>query len=326
MRTFCGGGLMLALMAPVVGCSVAGAFRGHAAARLFVANYGDDTVSVIDTSLDREVAVLPVGRSPQTLALRQHPPLLAVANSGASTVSLIDPVSLKALPDPVTVCRGPETVAFSADGARLFATCYYDKNVTITDLASRTPLHPPLVFERTPRGLLVTPDGTRLLVLLHDEQGAIAVIDLATWQVDKTIPVDRFPVLIVLTPDRRRIVVGSSDLNTLTFFDAVTLERLETQAVDTDLGVVMHPTKPLLYSLLSFDGQALAYDYAARTRRASIPVGDWPTRGAITSDGHFLYVANGESNNAVKVDTETNEAVLRIAVGSDPEDVVILER
>lgn len=320
------GGLAFVVLASVVGCSVVGAFRGRGHARIFVANFGDDTVSVIDGSLDREIAVLPVGKSPQALALRQHPALLAVANSGASTVSLIDPVSLTVLSNALTVCHGPETVAFSADGARLFATCYYDKSLAVIDLASRSQPHAALVFERTPRGLLVTPDGTKLLVLLHDEAGGVAVIDLATWQVDKTIPVDRFPVVLVPTPDRRRAVVGSSDLNTLTFIDLATLEPLETQHVDTDLGVVMHPTKPLLYSMLSFDGEVLVYDYVVRTARASIPVGEWPTKGAITSDGRFLYVINGESNNAVKVDTETNTTLLRIGVGSDPEDAVILER
>ena len=317
---------MLVVLASAVGCSVVGALRGHGAPRIFVANFGDNTVSVVDGSLDREIAVLPVGKSPQSLALRQSPPLLAVANSGASNVSLIDPVGLKVLPDALPAGRGPETVAFSADGKRLFVTCFYDKSVLVIDLASRAQPHPALVFERTPRRLLVTPDGTKLFVLLHDEEGGVAVVDLATWQVDKTIPVDRFPVALALTVDRHRIAVASSDVNTLTFIDLATLQPVETQHVQTDFGLVMHPRKPLLYSMLSFDGEVLVYDYAARATVASIAVGEWPTYGAITSDGRFLYVPNAEASNVVKVDTDSNTTLLRIAVGNDPEDVVLLER
>ena len=320
------GGLMFLGLASAIGCSVVGAWRDHGAARIFVANFGDNTVSVIDGSLDREIAILPVGKSPQSLALRPHPPLIAVANSGTSSLSLIDPVGLTVLPDPLTIGSGPETLAFSADGTRLFVTCYYDRSLHVIDLAGRTQPHEALAFERTPRGVLVTPDGTKLLVLLHAEDGGVAVVDLATWRVDKTISVDRFPVALALTPDRRRVAVASSDVNTLTFIDLATLDPVEIQHVDTDFGLVMHPRKPLLYSMLSFDGEVLVYDYVARAARASIPVGEWPTAGAITSDGHFLYVSNAESNNVVKIDTETNTTLIRIAVGNDPGAAVILER
>ena len=320
------GALGFVVLASAVGCSVIGALHDHRGARIFVANFGDNTVSVIDADLDRETAILPVGKSPQWLALRRTVPLLAVANSGASSVTLIDPVGLTVLGEPLATGRGPETIAFSADGQRLFATCYYDKSLNVIDLASRSEPRPPLPFEGTPRGLLVTPDGRKLLVLLHEEAGGVAVVDLATWQVDKTIPVDRFPVALALTLDQRRVAVASSDVNTLTFIDVATLSPVETQHVDVDFGLVMHPRKPLLYSMLSFDGEVLVYDYAARTPKGSIPVGDWPVAGAITSDGRYLYVANGESNNVVKVDTETNAALVRIAVGNDPESAVLLER
>jgi len=324
-RNRCIGGLALAIAASVLGCSAVGALRGHGAAKIFVANFGDNTVSVVDAGLDREIAILPVGKSPQSLALRPHAPLIAVANSGASSVSLIDPMQLKVLPDPLLTGRGPETLAFSADGTRLYVTCYYDKTLEVIDLATRTQPQAPLAFERTPRGVLLTPDGNRLLVLLHEEEGGVAVVNLATWQVEKTIAVDRFPVALVLTPDRRRIVVASSDVNTLTFIDVATLEPIETQHVDIDFGLVMHPHKPLLYSMLSFDGTVLVYDYATHVAQSSIAVGDWPASGVITSDGRILYVANSESNNVVKIDTETNTALLRIAVGNDPGATVMLE-
>jgi YVTN family beta-propeller protein len=296
---------------------------------ILVANFSDDTVSVIDGTLDREVRVIPVGRSPQSLAVRRKNPLVAVANSGASSVSLIDAKAITTEPmmEPITVPvgRGPESVAFSSDGRWLFATSYYDRTVTVTDLATRRQVREPLSFSQRPRRLLPSPDGRTLFVLLHDNPGALAAVDIAAWQVLKTIPTDIFPTDLVLMPDGKSFVVTSSDVNTATVIDAASLTVVARHELDTDAALLIHPTRTLFYSMSSFEGQVVVYDYAARRTLASIAVGEWPTRSALTADGRFLYVVNNESNNVVKVDTETNTPILRIAVGSGPEDAVILE-
>ena len=292
---------------------------------IFVANFSDDTVSVIDGTLDREVRVIPVGRSPQSLALRRKNPLVAVANSAESSVSLIDPKAITAEPVTVPVGRGPEAVAFSRDGRWLFATSYYDQTVTVTDLATRRQVREPLSFSGKPRRLLPSPDGRTLFVLLHDNPGALAAVDIAAWQVSKTIPTDISPTDLVLMPDGKSLVVTSFDMDTATVVDAASLTVVERHQLDTGDALLIHPTRPLFYSMASFDGQVVVYDYAARRTLTSIAVGEWPTRSALTVDGQFLYVVNNESNNVVKVDTETNTRLLRIAVGSGPEDAVILE-
>src|SRR5262249_5258368 len=160
---------------------------------IFVANFNDDTVSVIDGTLDREVRVIPVGRSPQSLALRHKDPLIAVANSGASSVSLIDPTAMDAEPVTRPVGRGPENLAFSRAVRWLLATSYSDRTVTVTDLATRRQVREPLSFSQRPGKLLASPDGRTLFVLLHDNPGSLAAVDIATWQVSRTIPTDIFP-------------------------------------------------------------------------------------------------------------------------------------
>lgn len=292
---------------------------------IFVANFNDDTVSVIDGTLDREVRVIPVGRSPQSLALRPQNPLIAVANSGASSVSLIDPKAVAAEPVTVAVGRGPEDVAFSRDGRWLFATSYYDRAVTATDLATRRQVREPLPFSGKPRRLLPSPDGRTLFVLLHDNPGFLAAVDIATWQVSRTVPTDVFPTDVVLMPDRKSFVVTSSDVDTATVVDIASLAVVERYRLDTDDALLVHPNRTLFYSMSSFEGEVVVYDYAARRTLTSITVGEWPTRSALTADGRFLYVVNNESNNVVKLDTETNTPLFRIAVGSGPEDAVILE-
>lgn len=309
----------------LAGCGFYARIAGTPQRWIFVANFADDTVSVIDGTLDREVRIIPVGRAPQSLALRRKNPLLAVANSGASSVSLIDPKATAAPPVTVPVGRGPEAVAFSRDGRWLFATSYYDQTVSVTDLATLRPVHEPLALSPRPRRLLPSPDGRTLFVLLHGNPGALAAVDLATWQVSKTITTDSFPSDLVLTPDGKSLVMTSSDVDTATVVDAASLAVVDRYRLDTDDALLIHPTRTLFYSMSSFEGEVVVYDYAARRQVTSIAVGEWPTHSALTADGRFLYIVNNDSNNVVKVDTETNTALLRIAVGSGPEDAVILE-
>lgn len=298
---------------------------------IFVANFNDDTVSVIDGTLDREARVIPVGTSPQSLALRHTNPLVAVANSGESSVSLIDPKTLTAEPMTVSVGRGPEDVAFSRDGRWLFATSYYDRTVTVTDLVTRRQARKPLSFSETPRRLLPSPDGHTLFVSLHgkplskDRRSALAAVDIAAWRVSKTVPTGDFPTDLVLMPGGKSLVMTNFQMDTATVFDIASFTVVDQYHFEMGNALLVHPTKPLFYSMLDFDGEVLVYDYVERRKLTSIPVGEGTTRSALTAEGRFLYVVNHESNNVVKLDTETNTPLLRIAVGSGPEDAVILE-
>ncbi len=301
------------------------AVAGAADPWLFVTNAGDYSVSVIDGDLDREVKIIALGKQPQGLALRANPPLLAVANARARFVSLVDPVAREVLPEQIPAGMGPEAVAFSADGKLLFATSYYDKTVTVADVTTKTLVGDPIQFAQIPRQLLVTPDGARLLVLLFDEQGAVAVVNTGTRTVEATIPVGRFPRAFVLSPDGKRLFAASYDARTVRTIDLATMKPIQTDVLEAAFGLAIHPTRPLLYQMLAFDEEVLVFDYAARSIVSRITVGGAPNRAVVTPDGRFLYVVNSDGNNVVKIDTETNEPVVRIAVGADPQDAVIFE-
>jgi YVTN family beta-propeller protein len=292
---------------------------------LFVTNTADDTVSVIDCDLDREIKVIPVGKSPQGLALSARKPLIAVANARTRSVSLIDPVRLEALPDSLPTGMGPEDVAFSADGTTLFATSYYDKTVTFTDVSSRAPVGAPLVFEKIPRQLLMSAERNELFVRLHDQQGAVVVVDPASRTVRTTIPVGPFPTGMALTSDHQRLLVASFDASSIAVVDLGSNTVVDTMRLDTGAGIVVHPFKPLLYSMQNFDGAVVVADYATHQAVTTIEVGGAPVAGLVTPDGRFLYAVNNEAGNVAKIDTDTNTATVRIAVGAEASAVVLFD-
>ena len=291
---------------------------------IFVTNFGDDTVSVIDGDLDREVQVIKVGHAPQALAARARDPLVAVANRQGGTITLIDPVKRAALTEGVHVPLGPEDVVFTVDGRQLITNSYYEKTVTFVDVATRTAVGSPLSFAVRPRRLKVSPDGTRLYALLYDPQGAVAVIDLATRGVIATVPVGKFPTDFALTPDGRTLFAASFDDQKVTAIDTVSLKSTATYQIETGFGLLVHPTRPLLYSMLSFEDEVLVFDYATGKTVANVDVGTYPVYSAITPDGRYLYVVNEDANNLTKVDTATNTKVEKIAVGTQPGAAVAL--
>ena len=291
--------------------------------RIFVANQADDSVSVIDGALDREVQIIPVGRAPQAIALRTAaPPLVAISNNGASTVTLIDPVGLAVAGDPVKVGRRPEGVAFSPDGTLLFAASPTDHSVAVIDVATRMPRRDPIPFAKEPLRVVAMPDG-HLLVLIHDKDGEAALVEPATGSLLAKASVGPFPSDAVVTRDGRRILVASFDAQTLTVLDAATLAQLDRYSIEIGYGLVLHPSKPLLYSMRSFEGEIGVVDIDARRDVGTITVGAWPNYSAITPDGRNLYVVNNDANNVVRVDTESRQTVVRIAVGSEPVGAVV---
>ncbi len=296
----------------------------HAAWRVFVANAGDRTVSVLNGDDDREEAVIPVGNFPQGLALRTQPtPLLAVANSRASSVTFVDPLTLTTLGDEIPVGRFPIDMAFSADGQLLFCSSDDDQSIVVLDVQTRTPVGSPISIGGVPRRLTLSPDGNSLFVAKYVEDGAVLVVDVRTRAITATIPVGPFPTGLALQPDGKRLFAASFNASTVTAIDLSTLKPIETFEMSTGYGLLIHPTRPLLYSIVSMDDEVQVVDYATKAEVARVPVGQKPTYSAISPDGRFVYVVNGTDGNVMKLDTATNQVLLRIAVGVEPSAAVV---
>lgn len=294
-----------------------------AAPILFVSNYRADTLSVVDLTLGREVGTIKVGDSPMGLALRAgSDPVLAVANSTSSHVTFIDPQQREII-GTAPAGKGPEFIVFSRDGSLLYATSPYDLTVTVIDVAQRAVSGAPITFDRKPRSLAMSPDGKRLFVLLSDDKGAVAAVDTETRQVVGTIPVGKSPTGLALSGDGTRLFAASFDDSLITVIDAAAWKPLSTLQAPTGMGLIAHPSKPLIYSLASFDDTVAVVDYEAGEVVASIDVGQYPTYGTISADGRTLYVPTEDSDNVTEIDTETNAVGLRIAIGDEPAHAVL---
>jgi YVTN family beta-propeller protein len=83
---------------------------------LFVVNAESDTLSVIDSRKHEVIKTIPVGDSPEYVALNPDETLAYVTNIDSNTVSIVDADKVV---NEIPVGSGPYGIAFSADGGDL---------------------------------------------------------------------------------------------------------------------------------------------------------------------------------------------------------------
>lgn len=289
--------------------------------RLFVTNYRDDTVSVINGDTRSEEKVLEVGATPQGLAHRAEPPLVAVANSTGRDVTLVDPLSLEVL-GRIPTGGEPEDVEFSRDGKTLYATSAETKAVHVLDVEKRQEIaRLPSAKLGRPVRLLVSPDGAFLYVLIRSKQGQVWIFDTESNERVATISIGVNSNDFALSTDGNTLVTSSFAEDRLSVIDTKSRTVSATHDASTGAGLLMHPSKSRVYSLASFEDEVIAVDYETGAKLGTATSGGSPQYGAISPNGATLFVAYEDSNRIVAIDTETMKQAWRAGAGEEPADV-----
>ena len=154
----------------------------------YVANYDDDTVSVIDTATNATKvgfsAGITVGDGPTGVAFSPDGTTAYVANWFDDTVSVIN-TTTNTVTSTITVGDGPALVAVSPDGTTAYVTNTKDDTVSVINTTTNT-VTSTITVGDNPLGLAVSPDGTTAYVTnwLDDN---VSVINTTTNTVTSTI-------------------------------------------------------------------------------------------------------------------------------------------
>ncbi|GCE01785.1 beta-propeller fold lactonase family protein [Embleya hyalina] len=169
-------------------------------AHAVVANWGDDTVSVLPLATPPAKApCVAVGKRPGAVLVTGTRPYAYVANRDAGTLSILDlhdPAKPSALPDAIGVGRDPRALRLSPDAGRLYVVNYGSDSLSVVDVDPTTG----------------APRNTQ----------------------PKTVPVGRQPIDVAVSRDGRVCVADHTD-RTITFVDPVTLATTKC-AIVTDPG------------------------------------------------------------------------------------------
>lgn len=279
--------------------------------RVYVANSGKNTVSVIGTgaATPTVIATIAVGSQPRGIAISGN--RLYVANWGSGTVSVIDTSTNTAVRAPIAVGAKPSDLAVSADGTRVYVTNHGSGTVSVLNPVLSTPVLATITVAAQPMGLALSPDASLLYVA--NGRDTVSVIDTATRTVISTAASDPAPESgshrLTLSPDGRQIYLtdmADNALRTLTVIRGNTAPAVgtptvgtpnpQTGAVSGDLNVTDADGDPLTYTVLTPPANgtlsinpAGAYTFiptqAARDAAAQTPGPDTVTFGVRAGDG-----------------------------------------
>ena len=249
---------------------------GFLGTRVYVTNQLSGTVSVIDIASNTVVATVPVGIRPSGMDFTAYYGELWVANEGSNNVSVID-LDTNTVVDTVPVGIAPHGITFSPHGEEIYVTSQSD-TVTVVDE------HDHHIIATVPVGHTPTDieaplwSGPKIYVS-NQSSNTVSVISRVSNTVVKTIPVGTDPTGLLQTPLTSKLYVANKGSNTISVIDMAT-----DTIVDTLSAVHPHElassalTDDYLYAtgMGATGGVVTVLDLTTGAVVATVPVGDFP--------------------------------------------------
>jgi YVTN family beta-propeller protein len=310
------------------------------AARAYVSNEDDGTVTQVDTERLTALATLAVGKRPRGLALSHDGKRLYVALSGlpkcpppmtdedcarlprdrqADGIAVIDTATFR----PLTVLRGvsdPERVEVGADDRTLFVSEEDSARLAVLDVG-RAGVRATVAVGREPEGVRVAPNG-RWVLVTSEEDNTLAIVDARTYRLLSSVSVGKRPRDIAISPDSRTAYVsGEADASVYRVelpsgTPAVRLLELRNGA--RPMGVAFDASAGRLYVSTGRGGGVAVVAVGEGRLLTEILIGARPWGIALTGHGTRLVSANGPSADAAVVDTQSLRVIGKVSTGRGP--------
>jgi len=304
---------------------VFGAVSAQAQAKAYVANNGDDTLSVIDVATNTVIGTIPVAGGPQMLVISPDNSRAYVTTS-SNGVAVVDLATSSVIAN-VTVDTSPFYLTQSLDGAFVYVNNFdLGGTTSVIDTATNTVAATLTIGAGPANGIAATPDGAS--VWTANGKGVISVINTATNTITQptfSTPGGFRPFGIAFTPNGAFAYLANGTAAGADVMDTVTHAVVATIPVTPDTNVAftnaITPNGATVYQT-STDGHVTMIDTATNTVVATLSLGG-SLGVAITADGAFAYVADDSDNSVSVISTATHSVVATIPVGNAPIGVAI---
>ncbi len=266
-----------------VGTSPTGVAVNPETGRIYVANRGSNTVTVIDSVTDAVIATIAEGGVPSAVAVNTRTNRVYVTNL-IRTVSVIDGVT-NAVIASIGVGLGPFSIAVNADTDRVYVANLYDHNLSVIDSTTNSVV-----------ATLDTPDGANgVAVNPNGSSGSVAVIDGATNTFVSAAVVGGQPYGVAVNAETNRLYVATNP--TLTVMDATTLEIIATIEAEGGTDVAVDIARNRVYT--GGFGKMSVIDGRSNTELGFVDIGTFsggsieanPRTGKVYVPKYFLNAA-----------------------------------
>jgi YVTN family beta-propeller protein len=198
------------------------------AERLYVANSGENSISVVDTAANRVLATIPVAGEPKGLAVwrdvdstkngRVYVSIVG-KNDGKNVLEVVDPVTFKVV-NTAPVSGKPGAIALSPDGRKVFVALEGQAAIDVIDTASMLRVRTIDLTGGSPKNLYITPDMTRMIAVGGRK---LSVINVRNERVEFAIDLDGPAEALAIESDRhsfiQRLFVAVSGFRGFEVFD-----------------------------------------------------------------------------------------------------------
>jgi YVTN family beta-propeller protein len=296
----------------------------HDPTRIYVANEGSNTVSVIDGDSFQPVGeIQALNHATHDLALTRDGRKLFATNLASGAVSVIDTPSLQTVASIYTGKRC-HVVAITNDGKHAWVANIADGTISIVETIGYRVLG--VIPVPQAMGITFSQDGQFAYVSSMNK--TVSVVDVAAHQVIETIAVGTNPHFLVLAPNGYiwGTNTGQNDIFVIDPRENKVVGSLEVGQAPQQIAFgYKGTTGPLAY--ISVGGlnkvvTTLTDPHNLKVRE-QIDVGEEPNGMWSNPVGSLIYVAHSKSNDLRVIDTATSQVISTVSLGRKPIRVVV---
>ena len=340
---------------PIILLAVAGPTFA-ATAKVYVADEGADTVSVIDAASFKKVGSIPVGQGPHNVQVSPDGKWVWVTNNGEPgplTATMAETMPAGQMPKSehgamagagaqtgavwaintatdtviakVPVGKHPAHVVVAGDGRTAYVTNGGDNTVSVVDTAAHRVIGV-IAVGASPHGLRIRPDGKQAWVA-DLKGGTVSVIDTESQKRVAQIAAGKGPAQVAFTPDGRYAFVSLSQENRVAVIDAAGRKVLRKIAVGT-VPIQLYATPDSKLVLVANQGTpekpgttVSVIDVASLKVTATITTGAGAHGVVIGRDGARAFVTNTYANTVSVIDMAEHKVIATVPVGKGPNGI-----
>ena len=260
---------------------------GHTA---YVANYGSNSVSVIDTTTNTLTTTIPTGGGPFEVGVDPVTHHAYIGNFNAGTVSVID-TTTDTLTATIPVGSSPSGVGVDPSTHTAYVANRSSNSVSVIDTTTNT-LTTTIPIGSGAYEVAVDPT-THSAYVTNKDANMVSVIDTTTNTLTTTIPTPGGPWGVAVDTTTQSAYVTNIGGNSVSVIDTTTNTVTTTIPVGSGpQGVAVDAATHIAYVTNQYSNSVSVIDTTTNTVTTTIPVGSGPYGVAVDPTTHSAYVTN----------------------------------
>lgn len=261
--------------------------------KLFVANSGDDTISVIDTKTNKLIGnPILVGDGPTNMIISEKRNRVYVTNFWDGTVSCINTKSNKVIGKPIQVGRFPYNITIPKNEMKAYVTNFFIGSISSINLSVNRIISKGIEGGWEPIGIVSSPEGEKIYYV-DMTWGNLNVINIKKSTNTPVLHIEDDLLSMAITPDGKLLYIGGSYgkvyvVKTAGFSIITTIEVSDNKLWN----ITISGRGDKAYVTDFWNNRIIEINIKTNKIDKLIKVGVNPWGITLTGDGKYAYVTN----------------------------------